>query len=197
MTVNERLGEVLIMVGKLSGQSRLRMSLIALTLWTGLANGTANATALTFNGWTSNGTGGYSTYFGNFVTTTFSDWLNFTVPSGSSGNGASNLISLSTDGLTITKFELWDGLTLIGFGSTEDTSTSLNFASLNFSGGTVPGDYKLLVEGTLVSGVGAYAGNIVISPVSPVPEPETIAMMLAGLGLIGLSARRRKSDIFD
>ena len=29
---------------------------------------------------------------------------------------------------------------------------------------------------------------------SPVPEPETYAMLLAGLGLIGYSARRRKMN---
>jgi len=29
---------------------------------------------------------------------------------------------------------------------------------------------------------------------APVPEAETYAMMLAGLGLLGLAARRRKSS---
>lgn len=33
--------------------------------------------------------------------------------------------------------------------------------------------------------------------VTPVPEPQTYAMMLAGFGLLGLSARRRKSGNFD
>jgi len=33
--------------------------------------------------------------------------------------------------------------------------------------------------------------------VNAVPEPETYAMFLAGLFLIGFSARRRKNDIFD
>lgn len=32
---------------------------------------------------------------------------------------------------------------------------------------------------------------------APVPEPETYAMMLAGLGLLGLSVRRRKDDRAD
>ena len=32
------------------------------------------------------------------------------------------------------------------------------------------------------------------TPVSPVPEPETYAMMLAGLGLLGFTARRRKNS---
>jgi hypothetical protein len=30
-------------------------------------------------------------------------------------------------------------------------------------------------------------------PTSPVPEPETYAMLLAGLGLVGFMARRRKA----
>jgi hypothetical protein len=32
---------------------------------------------------------------------------------------------------------------------------------------------------------------------APVPEPETYAMVLAGLGLLGLSLRRRKNDVID
>ena len=33
--------------------------------------------------------------------------------------------------------------------------------------------------------------------VAPIPEPQTYAMMLAGLGLLGFSARRRQYDNFD
>lgn len=33
------------------------------------------------------------------------------------------------------------------------------------------------------------------SPMAPVPEPQTYAMMLLGLGLLGFSARRRRDDI--
>ncbi len=44
----------------------------------------------------------------------------------------------------------------------------------------------------------AFKGNYVVvddfSFTTPVPEPETYAMMLAGLGLIGLYARRRKTN---
>ena len=38
----------------------------------------------------------------------------------------------------------------------------------------------------------AYA-KVTYNYVSAVPEPETYAMLLAGLGLIGVAARRRKS----
>ena len=50
--------------------------------------------------------------------------------------------------------------------------------------------YTLRVTGGLLPGhtSGSYAGNFHISPI---PEPETYAMLLAGLGLIGFSLRRR------
>jgi hypothetical protein len=35
--------------------------------------------------------------------------------------------------------------------------------------------------------------SLTASPVTPVPEPETYAMLLAGLGLMGAIARRRKA----
>jgi PEP-CTERM motif len=35
------------------------------------------------------------------------------------------------------------------------------------------------------------------TPTSPVPEPETYAMLLAGLGLIGFSARRRRDAVSE
>jgi hypothetical protein len=36
-------------------------------------------------------------------------------------------------------------------------------------------------------------GDVNFSEVAPVPEPETYALMLAGLGLVGVMARRRKA----
>ncbi len=42
-----------------------------------------------------------------------------------------------------------------------------------------------------------YVGldNVVVTAVTPVPEPETYAMMLAGLGLLGVMASRRKQKL--
>ncbi|MFN6995089.1 MAG: FxDxF family PEP-CTERM protein [Aquincola tertiaricarbonis] len=53
------------------------------------------------------------------------------------------------------------------------------------------GDYSFVVSGT-VSGKsgGSYLLN---AAVTPVPEPETYALMLAGLGAVAFIARRRKS----
>lgn len=49
--------------------------------------------------------------------------------------------------------------------------------------------YTLSVSG-ITTGSATYAGNL---NVTAVPEPETYAMLLAGLGLVGAIARRRKS----
>lgn len=58
--------------------------------------------------------------------------------------------------------------------------------SAHFSdGATRFGTYVLTNEA-------GFGSKVSITAVTPVPEPETYAMMLAGLGLIGAIARRRK-----
>ena len=42
-----------------------------------------------------------------------------------------------------------------------------------------------------------FVVGVKFTNVAPVPEPQTYAMILAGLGLLGLSARRRKEESFD
>lgn len=54
-----------------------------------------------------------------------------------------------------------------------------------------PGNFVLNVSGVAGAGGASYGGNIVATPV---PEPETLAMMLAGLGALGFVARRRKQS---
>jgi probable HAF family extracellular repeat protein len=46
------------------------------------------------------------------------------------------------------------------------------------------------IVGRAINGTSSYA--FLLTPVSQVPEPETYTMMLAGLGLVGYMARRRK-----
>ena len=69
------------------------------------------------------------------------------------------------------------------------------FASVS---GLVPaGAYYFDVAGVASGGLGAaYNGSVDTAAAPPIPEPETYAMMLAGLGLMGFVARRRrqKSD---
>jgi PEP-CTERM motif len=69
--------------------------------------------------------------------------------------------------------------------STNFSSTS--WTEFNYSIST-PGNYKLWFGTTAAAG--ALIDNVSITAV---PEPETYAMMLAGLGAIGFMARRRKA----
>lgn len=53
------------------------------------------------------------------------------------------------------------------------------------------------VKGRFVDNSGSKVGALVseaisLTPTTPIPEPETYALMLAGLGVLGFAARRRK-----
>ena len=60
----------------------------------------------------------------------------------------------------------------------------------NCQGTAVAGSYGLS-NGLTVAGLGETPRLLAFSPVSPVPEPETYALLLAGLGLIGGAVKRR------
>ena len=62
-----------------------------------------------------------------------------------------------------------------------------------------PGAFDSLLTGTMagksyvnIHTPGTYAGGEIRGFLVPVPEPETYALMLAGLGLLGWTARRRQ-----
>lgn len=67
----------------------------------------------------------------------------------------------------------------------QGTSTGLNYSFSNLLSGT----YTLKASGTVANN----GFNVLINSytVTPVPEPETYAMLLAGLGVMGAIARRR------
>ncbi len=59
--------------------------------------------------------------------------------------------------------------------------------------GLTPGLYALQFTGSATGSAAAY-GGVISTVTSPVPEPETYALMLAGLGIMGFVATRRRSQ---
>ncbi len=85
----------------------------------------------------------------------------------------SGLASNNPDGVVhaVSFYDYYDGKTLVGF---EDL---LNGGDRDYD------DIVFLVS------------NVSRTPAAVVPEPETWAMLLAGLGIVGAVARRRKADL--
>jgi PEP-CTERM motif len=79
------------------------------------------------------------------------------------------------------------------------------YTQITFNGGAVPvGATAAFIEFSQaigpINGTDLFAGKILIDDINlqvatPVPEPETYAMMLAGLGVIGFIARRRRRSV--
>lgn len=127
----------------------------------------------------------------------FSDEFNFT-PSLTSGSVSALVSSFKIFGSGVT----FNSATLNGFVLTPLTPSSPmpGFTIYNLALGSqaFSGPLKLLVSGNSFGTTNSYAGSMSVTnavPILPVPEPETYAMMLAGLGLLGFAARRKaKAD---
>lgn len=138
-------------------------------------------------------------YSGSFGVThleagNFTDIFNFT-PTTLGGDVQS---LLSTIGFSPTNNIDFISVFLNGVELVRSSAGSSEFAATS-SLLSLTGPIKLIVNGFAGPGDGSsnlsasYSGTMnVSSAVSAVPEPETYAMMLAGIGFIGFVARRRK-----
>jgi hypothetical protein len=59
--------------------------------------------------------------------------------------------------------------------------------------GLAAGNYALNVLGFATGATGGFYAGGFVTQTTPVPEPETYAMLLAGLLFVGFVARRRQS----
>jgi len=100
---------------------------------------------------------------------------------------------------TVNSLELgWHGLSLLHISDLTATLQPVGTPGvigswtgnpMNVLATVAPGSYQLALSGVAD---GSAGGNYTLSLAAPVPEPESYAMMLAGLGLLGLAARRRR-----
>ena len=160
--------------------------LAALTLLLGLA-AASSAQAITYNAGTLSTTPYINTAT---VVGAFSDRYDFTVaalPSVAGASVAANLdlgsLSLHISGLTLGLYTTGD----LMLGS--DMVTGPADIQVNLNSTLAAGNYYFKVQGTgdgVATGAGIYTFTA-----AAVPEAETYAMMLAGLGLVGFMARRR------
>ena len=114
----------------------------------------------------------------------FSDTYNFQLTNPGSVTGLAVSLNIGSF-FNISNFtaELYSGSTLLGsiVGATPTTFSNL-----------AAGNYALNVFGNPTGSLGGTYSGALAAVTAPVPEPETYAMMIAGLVAVGFLAGRRK-----
>lgn len=115
----------------------------------------------------------------------FNDYIGFTT------DGLQSIVaSISGTGETsfsFTGFNLLDSeKNLVAAGKVFNSDIQIALGSLK---STQDGKFYLEVLGSSTGGTAGYNGTITLA--AAVPEPETYALMLSGLGIIGLLGRRK------
>lgn len=54
------------------------------------------------------------------------------------------------------------------------------------------GNYVISFTGLSTSSANSFGGGSIQASIAPIPEPESVVLMLAGLGIVGVLMRRRK-----
>lgn len=192
--------------------SAYKLSTVALAIALTLSAASASAatsitTPLVFD---ASGDAGFSRSFAKGNIGNFTDSYTFSIDAGLVGDlsaGVKSKYSFSFANIVLAGVDL-TGFTLTGpvlvNGTATTTSYDLNWFSLEkndtFSLSVhdlVAGQYALKVSGSaaLTSGIfpAKYSGTVSLVT-TPVPEPDSYAMLLAGLGLMGVVARRKRNN---
>lgn len=134
-----------------------------------------------------------STFFGRTPVGTFTDTYTFSILSASNlVNGSGTTSAIGDQDLDFTSLTLQTsaGVTLgtfVPLAGNTDANEDYKLPIMSLAAGS----YKLVISGVNSPAAASYSGTFAVTPV---PEPETYALMLAGLGAIGFVARRRRSS---
>lgn len=158
-----------------------KLTILAALIATSVSSAWAAGGSLSFVGNTAS--------FSSSVSGSFTDVWTFNVvaPGASAAVSATNIEFAGAGG--ITGFAGVLALVPLSSSSVSTPPVVVNLLS-GFTGLLAAGAYNLTVSGTAGAGGASYGGNVVLTPV---PEPETYALMFAGLGIVGFVAARRRN----
>ncbi|MGZ3181742.1 MAG: FxDxF family PEP-CTERM protein [Telluria sp.] len=126
----------------------------------------------------------------NNANNTFTDQFRFTAAAGMDLSAiVSSISSTANNGMAITGFDLMNAGGVVRTGTMTQTG-AVDVWTLTGGPALTSGDYWLQVKGTMDSDAAAAFGGAI--SMAPVPEPSTYALLLGGLGILGVAARRRR-----
>ncbi len=128
-----------------------------------------------------------SNNFGNTpIAGSFTDTISFTLATNSLFNASFTTIVNGTQNVNFTSIVVTPGAFALAQLLPDPVEVWGNSVAFNLA----PGTYTITMMGNNSPSMGSYGANVAVSPV---PEAESYAMLLAGLGVVGLMLRRRQS----
>lgn len=131
-----------------------------------------------------------SAFFGNTpVAGSFTDTLTFTITTTSFFNASVTTVVNGAQDVDFTTIRV-TGTGGSIFNLTQVNPDPIELWATPAAGFTLTaGTYTMTLTGSNSAAIGSYAGNVAVTPV---PEPHSLALLLAGMGALGFMVRRRK-----